>query len=108
MAYPTRLTPPPIPPPYENNISYRLSKVEEQAEELEVEKRKLSDAVLLLGIQIQSGLAELSARIKHFEERKTFWNRVLIGIISAGAIAIISHLLHLSYIVQTNRASGGV
>ncbi len=107
MATPPRLQA--IPPPFHGDahLVYRIEKLEDHSDELDKEKRRLSDAVLLLGIKLEAGLAELSNKIKHFEERKTFWNRILIGIITAGAIAIVTHLLRISYIVQANRIAGG-
>ncbi len=97
----------PLIPPPDPHILYRLEKVENQAEELEIEKKKLSDSILMLGVKIENGLFQLSDKIKEFENRRQFWNKILIGILTAGALALITQLLRISYVVQSNRISGG-
>lgn len=89
------------------HIEYRLKKVEDQAKELDTLKNKLSESILLLGIRIENGLIDLSNRIKHFEERKQFWNKVIGGILIALAVAAITQVFRISYIVQANRFPGG-
>lgn len=97
----------PLIPPTDPHIVYRLEKVENLTEQLETEKTKLSESILMLGVKIENGLFQLSDKIKEFESRRQFWNKILIGIITAGAIALITQLLRISYVVQSSRVSIG-
>lgn len=96
----------PLTPPTDPHVLYRLEKIENQTEQLETEKIKLSESILMLGIKIENGLFQLSEKIKEFEGRRQFWNKILIGIVTAGAIALITQLLRISYVVQSSRLSG--
>lgn len=96
----------PLTPPTDPHIIYRIEKVEHLTEQLETEKTKLSESILMLGVKIENGLYQLSDKIKEFEGRRQFWNKILIGIVTAGAIALITQLLRISYVVQSSKLSG--
>lgn len=101
-----------MPAPFHNpgtdpHIIYRLEKVEEQTEELGTLKNKLSESILMLGVRVENGLLQLSDKIREFENRRQFWNKILIGVLTAVAIAVVTQLLRISYVVQSNKISGG-
>ncbi len=95
---------PPNPPPFTlDTTNWRITNLEGDMQSVQNNERKLSDTLLIIGIKIETGLADLSNRIKVFEEKKTFWNKVLAGVLTGVGIIIIGFAMKLSYIVQSNK-----
>ena len=86
----------------DDSIPWRVTQLEEDVKSMSSESRRLSDAILLLGVKLENAVSEVTSRFQRFEESRSFWNRVLVGIVTAGIIAIVTLLLKVSFGASSN------
>lgn len=75
------------------NVPYRLTLVETELEKITDSVNKLTAAVQTLAVSIG----------KH-DERRAFWNKVAVGVVSTAVLGVIGFLLRLSWFVQMARS----
>lgn len=91
----------------EEHINYRLDKLEDDSRDLKINTNKCSEAILMLGVKLENSVNIVSEKLKEFQDRRNFWSKILIGLVTTGIIALVTQLLRISYVVQSNRIVGG-
>jgi hypothetical protein len=95
------LTPPRTPTESNGNIPWRVLSIERFADEQRELNAKINEGLWAIRSTMEKGFADLDSRIKVHDERKQIATKVVIGCLTAFAVALVGWLLNISRIVQS-------
>lgn len=93
--------------PTDNQITvWRIDQLEEDIKSVTGEQRKMSDAILMFGVKLEGAILDVAGKFKAFEERRNFWNKIIVGVVIAGVIALVTQLFRIGAFIQAQQMIG--
>lgn len=86
-----------------SDLPRRVEKVETHVDEQRRFNAQLTEGIWALKSMVEKSVGELSARIKIHDDRRAFWLKVAIGVMTAVALTLMGWIMKISYIVQTSK-----